>query len=147
MTAIATGFAGAFGLARKDVSDVMPGVAIAISLVPPLAVVGITLQAGDPDGAFGALELFASNMLAMIVAGSILFTVYGYANEARELPHFKRYWAYGIVAVATILIAIPLTITTVDTVDNLTIVGDAKVIADDWASGTNATVIAVSFRG
>ena len=48
---------------------------------------------------------------------------------------------------ATILIAIPLTITTVDTVDNLTIVGDAKVIADDWASGTNATVIAVSFRG
>jgi uncharacterized membrane protein len=78
----------------------MPGVAIAISLVPPLAVVGITLQAGDPDGAFGAFELFASNMLAMIVAGSILFTVYGYANEARELPHFKRYWAYGIVAVA-----------------------------------------------
>jgi uncharacterized hydrophobic protein (TIGR00341 family) len=147
VTAIATGFAGAFGLARKDVSDVMPGVAIAISLVPPLAVVGITLQAGDPDGAFGAFELFASNMLAMIVAGSILFTVYGYANEARELPHFKRYWAYGIVAVATILIAIPLTITTVDTVDNLTIVGDAKVIADDWASGTNATVIAVSFRG
>ena len=147
VTAIATGFAGAFGLARKDVSDVMPGVAIAISLVPPLAVVGITLQAGDPDGAFGAFELFASNMLAMIVAGSILFTVYGYANEAQELPHFKRYWAYGIVAVATILIAIPLTITTVDTVDNLTIVGDAKVIADDWASGTNATVIAVSFRG
>ena len=85
VTAIATGFAGAFGLARKDVSDVMPGVAIAISLVPPLAVVGITLQAGDPDGAFGAFELFASNMLAMIVAGSILFTVYGYANEARRV--------------------------------------------------------------
>ena len=36
---------------------------------------------------------------------------------------------------------------TVDTVDTLTIVGDAKVIADDRASGTNATVIAVSFRG
>ncbi|HEU5113060.1 MAG TPA: DUF389 domain-containing protein, partial [Acidimicrobiia bacterium] len=74
VTAVATGFAGAFGLARKDVSDVMPGVAIAISLVPPLAVVGITLQAGDPNSAAGAFELFASNMLAMIVAGSILFT-------------------------------------------------------------------------
>ena len=100
-----------------------------------------------PNGAFGAFELFASIMLAMIVAGSILFTVYGYANEAREFPHFKRYWAYGIVAVGTILIAIPLTITTLDTVDRLTIVGDAQVIADDWALGTDATMIAVAFRG
>lgn len=147
VTAVATGFAGAFGLARKDVSDVMPGVAIAISLVPPLAVVGITLQAGDPHGALGAFELFASNMLAMIVSGSILFTIYGYANEARESPHFKRSWAYGVVAVATILIAIPLTITTVDTVDRLTIVGKAKAIADDWVSGMDATVIDVAFRG
>jgi uncharacterized hydrophobic protein (TIGR00271 family) len=35
IAAVATGFAGSYGLARKDVPDVMPGVAIAISLVPP----------------------------------------------------------------------------------------------------------------
>jgi uncharacterized hydrophobic protein (TIGR00271 family) len=90
VAAVATGFAGAYGLARKDVSDVMPGVAIAISLVPPLAVVGITAQARDLDGAFGAFQLFASNMLAMIVAASILFTLYGYANEAIGTPGFRR---------------------------------------------------------
>ncbi len=49
-----------------------PGVAIAISLVSPLAVVGITAQVGDFDGSYGAFQLFAFNMLAMIVAGSIL---------------------------------------------------------------------------
>lgn len=38
--AIATGLAGAVALARRDVAAVVPGVAIAISLVPPLAVVG-----------------------------------------------------------------------------------------------------------
>lgn len=42
IAAIATGFAGSYGLARRDISDIMPGVAIAISLVPPLAVAGIT---------------------------------------------------------------------------------------------------------
>ena len=47
VAAVATGVAGSYGLARRDVSDVMPGVAIAISLVPPLAVVGTTAADGD----------------------------------------------------------------------------------------------------
>ena len=37
--ALATGVVGAFALVRSDVSDTLPGVAIAISLVPPAAVV------------------------------------------------------------------------------------------------------------
>src|SRR5690606_36694199 len=38
--ALATGAVGSIALARDDISDTLPGVAIAISLVPPLAVVG-----------------------------------------------------------------------------------------------------------
>ena len=40
IAALATGFAGGFAMCRKDLSAVLPGVAIAISLVPPLGVVG-----------------------------------------------------------------------------------------------------------
>jgi uncharacterized hydrophobic protein (TIGR00271 family) len=147
VAAVATGFAGAYGLARKDVSDVMPGVAIAISLVPPLAVVGITAQAGDMDGAFGAFQLFASNVLAMIVAGSILFTIYGYANEAIGTPGFRKGWAYALVGAATVLIAIPLTITTIDTVRTHTIVADAKAAAEEWVEGTDASVVRADYVG
>ena len=46
LAALATGAVGAVALAREDISDALPGVAIAISLVPPLAVVGLTLEAG-----------------------------------------------------------------------------------------------------
>jgi uncharacterized membrane protein len=35
IAALATGSVGAFALVRADVSDTLPGVAIAISLVPP----------------------------------------------------------------------------------------------------------------
>jgi uncharacterized hydrophobic protein (TIGR00271 family) len=147
VAAVATGFAGAYGLARKDVSDVMPGVAIAISLVPPLAVVGITAQAGDYDGAFGAFQLFASNMLAMIVAGSILFTAYGYAREAIRSPGFRKGWAYALVGVATVVIAIPLTVTTIDTVQDHTITANARAVAEQWVAGTNATVVQASYVG
>ena len=43
VAALATGAVGSVALARSDISDSLPGVAIAISLVPPLAVVGLTL--------------------------------------------------------------------------------------------------------
>jgi uncharacterized hydrophobic protein (TIGR00271 family) len=46
VAALATGLVGAFALVRDDISDTLPGVAIAISLVPPLVVVGLTLESG-----------------------------------------------------------------------------------------------------
>lgn len=48
VAALATGAAGAFALVRADVSDTLPGMAIATSLVPPLAVSGAPDQAWAP---------------------------------------------------------------------------------------------------
>ncbi|MGB0093832.1 MAG: DUF389 domain-containing protein, partial [Solirubrobacteraceae bacterium] len=53
IAALATGAVGSFALVRDDVSDTLPGVAFAISLVPPLAVVGLTLESGAPKQALG----------------------------------------------------------------------------------------------
>jgi uncharacterized hydrophobic protein (TIGR00271 family) len=47
--ALATGVAGAFAMGRKDISDTLPGVAIAMSLVPPLANAGVLFSAGRAD--------------------------------------------------------------------------------------------------
>ena len=49
LAALATGVVGSVALVRRDISDTLPGVAIAISLVPPLCVVGFTLEAGKLD--------------------------------------------------------------------------------------------------
>src|SRR5215207_4757596 len=81
VAALATGFAGGFAMCRKDLSAVLPGVAIAISLVPPLGVVGVTAGQGQWSDAFGALVLFLSNVVALVIAGSIVFTMGGYALE------------------------------------------------------------------
>lgn len=67
--ALASGVAGAFALSRDDIADSLPGVAIAISLVPPLRVVGLSLLAGEINAATGAMLLFITNFLAIILAG------------------------------------------------------------------------------
>ena len=57
--AVAMGVAGAFALVRRDVANIVAGVAIAISVVPMLEVAGITLGDGRPDLAWGAFLLFS----------------------------------------------------------------------------------------
>ena len=70
--ALATGLVGAVAITRRDVGDVLPGVAIAISLVPPLAVVGVCLGSGAGALAAGAFILFASNVIAMIITATVV---------------------------------------------------------------------------
>jgi len=147
ITAVATGFAGAYGLARKDVSDVMPGLAIAISLVPPLAVVGITAAAGDWGSAWGAFLLFVSNVVAMIVAGTIVLTVYGYHREARRTPGFRRRAAYAVIAACLALILIPLVLTTAQVAREQVWLERASQAAGPWAGQRGYALEDVSFEG
>lgn len=76
LAALATGAVGAFAMVRADVSDTLPGVAIAISLVPPLAVVGLSLESGAPEQALGALLLLGTNAGA-IATGTVVFLLHG----------------------------------------------------------------------
>ena len=107
--ALATGLAGAFAIGRKDISDTLPGVAIAISLVPPLANVGILLAAGRPDLAVGSLLLFVTNFLAILLTGSIMFGLMGFPRAALtgRSPRSRRV-AVFVVVVLVLLIAVPL---------------------------------------
>ncbi len=115
--ALATGLAGAFATGRKDVSDTLPGVAIAISLVPPLANVGILLAVGRPELAMGSLILFVTNYLAILLTGAFMFTIMGYpgAYHALHSPHAKR-TAVAIAVVLLGLILIPLSTTSYNTI-------------------------------
>ena len=75
--ALASGAAGAYALARKDVSAALPGVAIAAALMPPLATVGLGLALGNAGVAGGAFLLFVTNIAAIGLAGGILFLLLG----------------------------------------------------------------------
>ncbi len=97
VAALATGFAGGFAMCRKDLSAVLPGVAIAISLVPPLGVVGVCAGQGLWSDALGALILFLSNVVALVIAGSIVFTMGGYARDPSSSPVANRRRAYTVV--------------------------------------------------
>lgn len=77
IVALASGMAGAYAIARKEVGEALPGVAIAAALLPPLASVGIGIALGEASIAGGALLLFATNLVAIIFASSLVFLLLG----------------------------------------------------------------------
>jgi len=100
--AIASGVAAAYVKNDSKISASLAGVAIAVALVPPLAVSGVGAGWGDWSMFLNALLLFATNLVGIIFAGALTFLMMGFA----PIKVAKR----GIViwAIISILIALPL---------------------------------------
>lgn len=82
--ALAAGLAGSFSLAREEVSPALPGVAIAVALLPPLAVVGLGVSMRRWDVAGGALVLFLANFVAIHLVSAAVFYLSGLAHHIVE---------------------------------------------------------------
>lgn len=111
----------------------MPGVAIAISLVPPLGVVGVCLGMGEVGLALGALLLFLSNVVALVLAGTVVFTAYGYATDAVPQGLRKRR-AYSVVTLVLLLVLVPLLVNTAANILITTFEQRALTAAQAWAA-------------
>lgn len=147
--ALATGSVGSVALARPDISDTLPGVAIAISLVPPLAVAGLTLQSGAPGQCLGALLLFATNVAAILASGIVVMTLYraGQVSGQPAAPAFGRPIAVVIIVLLLAAVLVPLWINS-DRIDKTTIrQADVQAVAEHWANDAGWSVVSVTATG
>jgi len=110
--ALTAGAAGAYVAVRRTGVDALPGVAIAVSLVPPLATVGICVELGRLEEAAGALLLFVTNFAAIVVAACIVFALSGAAPSKeliRERSRVRNGFILAVVMLA--IISVPLVVT------------------------------------
>ncbi len=75
LIALFGGLAGILATTRKEKSNVVPGVAIATALMPPLCTAGYGLASGHLAFFFGAFYLFFINMVFIALA-TVLFITY-----------------------------------------------------------------------
>lgn len=144
LAALATGVVGSVALARRDIADTLPGVAIAISLVPPLSVVGLTLQAGEVDQVFGALLLFLTNVAAILATGTVvmaLYRVHLVTGPAQRAVSRRR----AVVAIVALLavVTVPLTISSLKIIDDTSDEADVQSAGRDWADTVGWELVGV----
>jgi uncharacterized hydrophobic protein (TIGR00271 family) len=107
--ALAAGAAGGYVTIRRSELGALPGVAIAVALVPPLATVGVMLELGERDRAEQALVLFLTNAVAIVLAASIVFVVAGLTASAEEIRRTRRLRVgLGVATVGTLVVMVPL---------------------------------------
>ncbi|MFV2060409.1 MAG: TIGR00341 family protein [Gammaproteobacteria bacterium] len=100
--AIISGIAAAYSKSYKEVMQSLAGVAIAVALVPPLAVAGVGLGQADLGFFLQAFLLFSTNLVGIILAASLTFRVLGYSPVVKN----KRGMLFVVLSLA--LISIPL---------------------------------------
>ena len=149
IAALATGAVGSVALARSDISDTLPGVAIAISLVPPLAVVGLTLESGATHQALGALLLFVTNVAAILASGIVVMALYRVHRLSDRLlgRAFRRRGAVVVVAAFLCVVIVPLQINS-ERIDRTSVrQADVQAVADRWAATAGWSVVGVTAQG
>ncbi|MFN8379933.1 MAG: DUF389 domain-containing protein [Anaerolineae bacterium] len=147
-TALGSGAAGAFIVSRAEIADSIGGVAIAISLVPPLCVVGIALEQGQMDAASGALLLFITNFLAILLAGGITFWLLGMWRSAPNRDQRRvRQAGIALFVVAIILVIVPLGVTSYSVIKQLNETDEATTDVQTWLDGLSYDVVSVTVDG
>lgn len=106
--ALAAGSAGAYTITRKQ-SGAIPGVAVAVALLPPLAATGILFTNGDSELALRALVLFLTNFIAMVLSAALTFLAVGVqpAGARAQSGSFVRAQLF-LFSLLTLAISAPL---------------------------------------
>lgn len=133
LIAIAAGAAGAYATVNRRVSASIAGVAIAVALVPPLGVVGISLGAGRGGDASGAFLLFLTNFAAIVLSAAIVFVLTGFAKHEvlRERPGAILATVVPFAALAAVIL-LPLMFTSQGILSTAADQRDAQTAVREW---------------
>jgi len=105
--AISAGAAAGYIMPRRSAVGALPGVGIAVALVPPLATVGIAVQLGLATEARNAFLLFVTNLAAIIFAAGVALLLTGFRPSQFAGSRALRV-RLVITVVSVAIVAIPL---------------------------------------
>ncbi|BCB95429.1 membrane protein [Dissulfurispira thermophila] len=108
--AFLAGTAGATAICTKrNYLTIVPGVAIATAVIPPLSVTGFGLGTGSWKILAGGFFLFFTNFVAIIMATGMIAYFYGFKPSAifeEDIPAFRKRIVY--LTIVLFVISIPL---------------------------------------
>lgn len=89
--AVVAGLAASFALVKPQLSEILPGTAISVTLIPPIAAIGIGVAELNSELISNSLLLFLVNAIGIIFASTITFSLMNfYTKQGRAEEDIKR---------------------------------------------------------
>jgi len=114
--AVASGIAAAYAHAKEGIAKSLAGVAIAVALVPPLAVAGIGIGWWDWAVFSGAFLLYLTNLAGIIMFAGITFLFLGFAPFRRA----RIGLIYTLILIGTVMVPLSLSFNRIKKEANIT---------------------------
>lgn len=109
--AVVAGAISSFAKVRPEIGDALPGTAIAVALMPPLCVVGLTLSQGQWEYSSGAFLLYFTNLIGISLACTVVYVLAGYTRRNKQ---FSRTLSWSVSTVLILLLVVPLGVSSLD---------------------------------
>jgi uncharacterized hydrophobic protein (TIGR00341 family) len=84
LVAFVAGLAATFAWSKKNLSAMMPGVAIAVSLLPPISVLGIGIARLSGEMIRGSLASFLFNLFGVVIGSAVIFSLLNFSKSKKE---------------------------------------------------------------
>jgi len=108
LVAVFAGFSGAYAMVDEKISPVLPGVAIATAIMPPLVNTGLCIALGAFDGAVGSFLLFFANFLSILMVASMVFFSAGMGRELKSLSSKAIIKRFSLATIGFIIVTVLL---------------------------------------
>ena len=104
LIAIAGGIAGVIGSRKKEANNIVPGVAIATALMPPICTAGYGLAIGNVRFLFGALYLFSINCVFIMLTNIVGTRIMMKKSALSSFKELNMKMKIGLISLIVLLV-------------------------------------------
>ena len=136
LIAIAGGIAGFIGSRKKEANNIVPGVAIATALMPPICTAGYGLANGNVRFLFGALYLFLINCVFIMLINIVGTRIFMRKSPLSSFNELNMKMKIGLISLI-ILLVLPASYSAVTlTMDQARKEGIKQFVENEFANHT-----------
>ena len=136
LIAIAGGIAGFIGSRKKEANNIVPGVAIATALMPPICTAGYGLANGNVRFLFGALYLFLINCVFIMLINIVGTRIFMRKSPLSSFNELNMKMKIGLISLIVLLV-LPASYSAVTlTMDQARKEGIKQFVGNEFANHT-----------
>jgi len=145
--AFLSGLAGTLAMRSGATTlTIIPGVAIAVAVVPPLSVVGYSVSTHQYTMAWGGFLLFITNLVSIMISAALVFGLMGFApRQSEEGSKSKLRMRMAVSALVLGILAVPLIQTLRRAVTQIGLRADVQNVIQQGFKTDHSTVADFSY--
>jgi uncharacterized hydrophobic protein (TIGR00271 family) len=130
--ALAAGAAAGYATMRTDAAGALSGVAVSVTLEPPLAAMGLFLASGDGADFSNAFLAFVTNFGALVFGATLAMAWWGFADRSTRGTRTQAGVGLVLWLLSMVAVAVPLAIYSEQVIANTVFEDEVRSVIDQW---------------